>query len=252
MRFSRLLFVPATALLLASLSASALPGASAQESATVTMGPGREASQPGTAILTAQGNQTQVVLNIQPGLPGAQQPAHIHQGTCPDVGAVAVPLSNVVDGRSTTIIDRPLSSLLGAGLSINVHKGTSPADLNVYVSCGNIPASIVTSPTPTATLAETPKLTPSLAAIEAPKGGGFPLSGHAGSPWYPALLTAGGITAGLGIVLLARSLRPLAVTPTVASPRASVRQPTRSSMRPALMALALLAAAFFALRPRKP
>src|SRR4030042_1794637 len=58
------------------------------DTATVTMGPGRDASQTGTATLTDMGSQTQVVLNIQPGPTGIEQPVHIHAGSCPCVGVL--------------------------------------------------------------------------------------------------------------------------------------------------------------------
>lgn len=112
--------------------------ASQQQSITVNLGPGRDASQTGTAVLAARGNQTEVVVNIQPGAAGVPQPAHIHEGLCPNVGAVRFPLTNVIDGRSTTMVNAPLGDLLTGNLSINIHR--SQQEAGVYVSCGNIPA----------------------------------------------------------------------------------------------------------------
>lgn len=105
-------------------------------SVTVTLGPGRDGSQPGTAVLTPQGDKTQVVINVQPGPPGVPQPAHIHVGTCPGVGAVKYPLTNVVDGKSTTIVDDSLQDLLKGGYAINVHKSVS--EIGIFVACGNV------------------------------------------------------------------------------------------------------------------
>ncbi|MBI2912342.1 MAG: hypothetical protein HYY03_00295 [Chloroflexi bacterium] len=174
--------------------------ASAQtQSVTVTMGAGRDASQTGTATLTAQGNQTQVVVNIQSGGAGVEQPAHVHEGTCPGVGAVAYALSNVVDGQSTTLINATLASLQTGGFSVNVHKGTSSAELGVYVSCGVIPVAAQATPTPTATGTASPTATPASAV----KTGGRPSSGDGTASWHYLLIAAGGLAVlGGGILAL--------------------------------------------------
>ena len=110
-------------------------------SITINLGPGRDGDQSGTATLTARGDKTEVVLNIKPGAAGVAQPAHIHVGTCPVPGAVKYPLSNVVDGKSTTTVDASLGTLLAGGLAINAHL--SAAEAAKYVACGNIPQGVV-------------------------------------------------------------------------------------------------------------
>jgi LPXTG-motif cell wall-anchored protein len=125
-------FIPILALLMLFVSSSS---AVAQQSVTVTIGPGRDdGSGTGTATLTAQGNQTQVVLRV--GTTNPEMLAHIHADACPGVGAVVFPLTNVMNGASTTIIDAPLATVLGQGRAINLHK--SPQDAGVYVGCGNL------------------------------------------------------------------------------------------------------------------
>ena len=203
---------------LAALFAAALFGSrisdtvSAQEGiVTVTMGPGRDASQTGTATLTAQGSQTQVVINIQPGPAGVEQPVHIHQGSCPGVAAVVFPLTNVVDGTSTTVVDATLDSLMTGGYSINAHQDTSQAGLAIYVSCGNIPAAAQTTPTPTSTVAgaqTTP--TPATSPAAAPAaGGGPPVSSDGSFAWGYLLIALGALAfvAGGAFILKVRSIR---------------------------------------------
>lgn len=121
-----------------------------------TLGPGRDESQPGAAALVARGNQTEVIISIAPGPPGVGQPVHIHEGTCPGVGAVAFPLSNVVDGTSTTLLDTPLSAVATGTRSINVHK--SQEEIQLYVSCGAI--SVAQEPSPTPATPTQPATTP--------------------------------------------------------------------------------------------
>ncbi|MGI8553560.1 MAG: hypothetical protein ACR2PL_22660 [Dehalococcoidia bacterium] len=106
---------------------------------TLTFGPGRDATQAGTVILTQAGaTQTTVTLSMQPGDAGLPQPAHIHEGGCPGVGAIKYPLSNVVAGMSTTTVDVPLQALFDGGYSVNVHR--SMAEAAIYTACVNIPA----------------------------------------------------------------------------------------------------------------
>jgi hypothetical protein len=69
---------------------------------------------------------------------GLSQPAHIHLGSCSDLGAVKYPLSAPVDGLSETNLGISVEELFsGLPLAINVHK--SAAEAGTYVSCGDIP-----------------------------------------------------------------------------------------------------------------
>lgn len=106
---------------------------------TLTFQPGRDATQPGSVTLTPQGAQTTVVINVAPGTAGVDQPAHIHDGACPGVGAVVYPLTNVSNGQSTTTVNASLSSLQDGNHSINIHQGPGAA-INIYTACVNIPA----------------------------------------------------------------------------------------------------------------
>jgi hypothetical protein len=130
----RKLSIPVVAMLMALLTFSS---AAAQQSVTVAIGPGRdEPTGTGTAILTAQGAQTQVVLRVATTNP--EMLAHVRADACPGVGPVVYPLTNVTNGSSTTTIDAPLATVLATGRSINLHK--SPAQGMIYVGCGNFAA----------------------------------------------------------------------------------------------------------------
>ena len=77
-------------------------------------------------------------------------PAHIHEGLCPEPGAVVAPLSDVtVAGNdlqgvadqihvdvSVSTVELPLDAILGADHAINVHQ--SATDMGTYIACGNI------------------------------------------------------------------------------------------------------------------
>lgn len=105
-----------------------------QNTVTIAMGPGRDGSQTGTATLTEQGPQTIVTIDIEPKM--GDQPSHVHDGACPNVGTIRYPLNNVVNGKSTTTLNVELVNLQRTRLAINVHRST---DITQYTSCGNIP-----------------------------------------------------------------------------------------------------------------
>ena len=125
---------------LALLLTLALVGSAAAQSApvTVTLATQNNSGVSGTATLTPMGNQTHVVLAITGEPAGGSEPAHIHVGSCPTVGAVKYPLTNVVNGTSTTTVNAPLATLTAGAYAINVHQ--SVANIKTYVASGDIKA----------------------------------------------------------------------------------------------------------------
>ena len=100
----------------------------------VQLGAQNQSGETGTATITSQGGKTQVVLELK-GAPAEAQPAHIHDGSCAALDPKPrVPLSNVVNGKSTTTLDMPMADVVKG--AINVHKSTS--DLKTYVACGDL------------------------------------------------------------------------------------------------------------------
>lgn len=109
----------------------------ADQTASVTMKAQNGSGEDGTATLTQSGADLTVTISIPSG-PTTPQPAHIHTGSCANLGGVKYPLTNVVSGKSTTTLKGVmLASVETGGFAINVHKSTS--DLATYVSCGDIP-----------------------------------------------------------------------------------------------------------------
>lgn len=110
---------------------------SMMEPVTVKLDAQNNSGQAGTATFTEVDGKTKVVINMTPGSGGLAQPAHIHTGTCANIGGVRYPLSNVVDGRSETVLEPSVHFLHGLGqLAVNVHK--SAPESSVYVACGNV------------------------------------------------------------------------------------------------------------------
>lgn len=107
---------------------------------------------------------TPAVLSAQNATPTTAEqvlPAHIHNGTCANLGDVAYPLNDVhlapVGGTpvaapnmmdtmheevltSVTIVALPLEDLLEGNFAINVHA--SADDMNTFVACGDIEGTI--------------------------------------------------------------------------------------------------------------
>jgi hypothetical protein len=100
----------------------------------------------GTAVLTARGDTTLVVMDVT-GAPGTH-PDHIHRSTCDDPEPDPLyPLTDVVlsaadpEGHSETVVDVPLADLLAEPHLILIHK--SADEINVYLACADIEADAV-------------------------------------------------------------------------------------------------------------
>lgn len=127
----------ATLLTLVALALS-VPALGAHPDVTVQMHAQNGSGENGTATLSDLNGRTRVVIHVQHENTTGVQPAHIHPGTCAKLNpAPKYPLKDVVLGDSNTIVDVPMSSLLGGGYAINVHE--SKAQITKYVSCGDIP-----------------------------------------------------------------------------------------------------------------
>jgi hypothetical protein len=124
----------APALAADSMSKMAMPMGKAP--LTIPLKPLNGSGESGTATLTDTPAGLKVVLSLK-GAPAAPQPAHIHNGSCAKLDPQPkYPLSNVVAGKSTTIVKGiTISQLLGK-TAVNVHK--SLTDIPTYVACGDI------------------------------------------------------------------------------------------------------------------
>jgi hypothetical protein len=113
------------------------PAIGAAGSVPVTLNAQNGSGEDGTATLVQGDGTLTVTISVKNGTT-APQPAHIHTGTCAKLGGVAYGLTNVVSGKSTTVLKGvSLPSLQTGGFAINIHKSTD--DLGTYVSCGAIP-----------------------------------------------------------------------------------------------------------------
>ncbi len=103
----------------------------------VTLAEQNASGESGTAKLWEKDGKVVVAIKVTGEPEGADQPAHIHVGACPNPGAVLHPLTNVVDGKSETTLNTTLAELEAKGpLAINLHK--SAAESKVYIACGDI------------------------------------------------------------------------------------------------------------------
>lgn len=115
---------------------TASPSATPSE-ISVTLSGQNKSGESGTATLMEVEGGVKVTLKLTGAPAGVTQPAHIHVGACPDVGAVKYPLTSPVDGMSETMLDVTLATLKSElPLGINVHKSATEA--KVYISCGDL------------------------------------------------------------------------------------------------------------------
>ena len=136
------------ALLIALLGLTLLPAlhtAAAGRIVRITLIDENGSGEDGSGQLTDMLDGTTKVELIMLNSPdGAIQPAQIHTGTCavldPDT---AYDLTNVVAGKSTTIVKVDLDVLTGAKYAIAVNK--SPTEASSVISCGILPVATTTT-----------------------------------------------------------------------------------------------------------
>src|SRR5579884_1258239 len=88
----------------------------------------------GTATFTAQGDKTLVVIELSNGT-SARQPSHLHLGICDDyTPRPAYGLSDVVNGKSRTLLSAPFEKLVNGSMIVNVHH--SYDDIATQSACG--------------------------------------------------------------------------------------------------------------------
>ena len=109
----------------------------AENQISLTLAELNDSGESGTATLVETDGTVTVTLALTGFSVGVSQPAHIHVGSCPEVGAVSYPLTNVVDGASATPLEVTLAQLEAEmPLAINVHKSATEA--SVYTACGDL------------------------------------------------------------------------------------------------------------------
>ncbi len=115
--------------------ASPSPSVGSMNKVTVDLAAENGSGETGTATLEQQNGKVVVTIALTGSKSGVAQPAHIHLGACPGVGAVKYPLTPVVNGSSVTTLAVPMDDLkANLPLALNVHKSAS--EVSVYTACG--------------------------------------------------------------------------------------------------------------------
>ena len=116
-------------------SMNASPSSAMMNETTVALTAVNNSGESGTATITETGGQTKVMINLTGFTKDVEQPAHIHLGVCPGVGAVKYPLTPIMNGTSVTVIPVTIADLKKQlPLAINVHK--SKTEVSSYTACG--------------------------------------------------------------------------------------------------------------------
>lgn len=90
----------------------------------------------GTAVITEIDGQLEVGLALDGDDGSAARPAHIHAGSCEELGDVVYPLTDVSGGVSTSMVDATLAELEDGDFAINVHESADA--IENYIACGPI------------------------------------------------------------------------------------------------------------------
>lgn len=107
------------------------------EQMTVALSPQGNSGESGIATFAEANGRVTVNIALAGNTGNVAQPAHIHAGTCPGVGAISYPLNSAVNGRSTTVLNVSMAQLMQQlPLVINIHK--SADQLSTYTSCGTL------------------------------------------------------------------------------------------------------------------
>lgn len=116
-----------------------LAGCGGEETSSVEPPPGAitlaeqgDSGESGFATMTG----SLVVIELE-GAPSTPQPAHIHAGTCAELGVPIYKLTDVTDGMSRTELDNVDLIEPGGSYAINVHE--SYDEIDTYVACGDLP-----------------------------------------------------------------------------------------------------------------
>jgi hypothetical protein len=118
-------------------SKSASTTLSAAETKVFNLQAQGSSGETGTATLNEKNGKTTVVLNVKNEPAGIEQPAHIHSGSCDNLGQVKYPLASPLNGKSTTAINATFAQLKSLlPLAINVHKSVD--DIATSVSCADL------------------------------------------------------------------------------------------------------------------
>lgn len=105
------------------------------ESVTVVLDELNGSGIAGEATLTANGDQTDVSIQVTGAAGG--HPVHVHNGTCAVLGEVSAGLTDIgPDGMSMTTIPLSLDDLMAGQYAINAHL--SAEDITTYIACGDI------------------------------------------------------------------------------------------------------------------
>lgn len=116
----------------------------APQKLVVAFGMQNNSGQIGNAVFHERDGKVFVEVDVFNAPKDTPQPAHVHEGSCPNPGAVKYSLTSVVNGQSETTLDVSLEDILASlPLSVNVHKSTKEA--GTYVSCGIISRETLTA-----------------------------------------------------------------------------------------------------------
>ena len=104
---------------------------------TVELSEQSKSGMTGTVTFVDEGGKTRISIKLLgKGITGPL-PAHVHLGSCPNVGMIKYPLNDVKNGSSDTLINSRMIDLFGSNpMAVNIHKSIQEA--TIYTACGDL------------------------------------------------------------------------------------------------------------------
>jgi hypothetical protein len=104
---------------------------------SVTLFEQNQSGMKGEVEVEEKDGKVEVDLEVKGSPAGASHPAHVHLGSCTNLGEVKYPLNNVINGKSETKLNISFEEFNKTQpMAVNVHK--SSAEAAVYVACGDL------------------------------------------------------------------------------------------------------------------
>lgn len=89
----------------------------------------------GSATIFDVNGKAKIIITLAGAPAKSVQPAHVHFGSCAQLGGVRYPLTDVGNGVFVTMLPVSLAEFVSQPFAINAHKSAS--EIGVYVACGD-------------------------------------------------------------------------------------------------------------------
>ena len=109
----------------------------ATKSLQITIAAQNNSGISGNAVITDVDGKSKVVVSVTGAPADIEEPAHLHVGSCANLGDPKYTLAPVINGTAETVLPvSPDELIKELPLAINIHK--SAAEVGTYIACGDL------------------------------------------------------------------------------------------------------------------